>query len=134
MTIFSTREHNITPISPVDVQHLLKQSYWANTRTLETVETSMKNSYCFGFYDNDDLIAFGRVVSDYATFYYICDIIVDEAHRGKGLGKQLNQHIQAHPVFKALKGFLATGDAHGLYEQYGFTREPEKFMVKRVDL
>jgi predicted GNAT family N-acyltransferase len=113
------------------VKALLNQSYWADQRTEEIIAKSIENSLCYGVFSDDELIGFGRVVTDYATVYWICDIIIDENHRGHSLGKQLMESIMATREFKGLLGILATKDAHGLYEQYGFVQEPVKCMMKR---
>jgi ribosomal protein S18 acetylase RimI-like enzyme len=113
------------------IKLLLKQSYWANERTEERILKSIENSICYGIYQNNELIGFGRVVTDYATVYWICDIIIDVEHRGNGLGKKLMETIMSSKEFEGLLGILATQDAHGLYEQYGFTKEPYKFMMKK---
>ncbi len=76
-----------------------------------------------------DVVA--RVISDCATFAYIADVFVDEAHRGKGLGKLLMQAMMTHPDLQGLRRWsLATRDAHGLYRQFGFSEiaHPERLM------
>jgi GNAT superfamily N-acetyltransferase len=76
-----------------------------------------------------DVVA--RVISDCATFAYIADVFVDEAHRGKGLGKLLMQAMMRHPDLRGLRRWsLATCDAHGLYRQFGFSEiaHPERLM------
>lgn len=113
------------------IKSLLKQSYWANKRSEETLIKSIENSMCYGVYKNNELIGFGRVVTDYSTVYWICDIIIDITHRGSNLGKILIKNIMDTPQLNGLLGILATKDAHGLYEQYGFEREPYKFMMKK---
>ncbi|WP_406241944.1 GNAT family N-acetyltransferase [Tissierella carlieri] len=113
------------------VKSLLKQSYWANDRTEETIFKSIENSICYGVYQNGKLVGLGRVVTDYSTVYWICDIIVDINHRNNGLGKKLMENIMTTKELEGLLGILATQDAHGLYEQYGFTRESHKFMMKK---
>jgi GNAT superfamily N-acetyltransferase len=113
------------------IKLLLKQSYWANERTEERILKSIENSICYGIFKNNELVGFGRVVTDYATVYWICDIIIDTKHRGNGLGKKLMETIMSSKEFEGLLGILATQDAHGLYEQYGFMKEPHKFMMKK---
>lgn len=113
------------------VKSLLKQSYWANERTEETILKSIENSICYGVYKNDELVGFGRVVTDYSTFYWVCDIIIDAKHRGNGLGKELVNIITSSRELAGLLGTLCTMDAHGLYEQYGFIRDASKFMIKK---
>jgi len=113
------------------IKSLIKQTYWANERREETILKSLENSICYGVYKDDELVGFGRVVTDYATVFWICDIIIDVNHRGNGLGKKLIDSIMSAKEFEGLLGVLATKDAHGLYEQYGFIKEPNKFMMKK---
>ncbi len=113
------------------ITDLLHKSYWANQRPIETIAKSIENSFCYGIYHNHSQIGFARLVSDYATMYWLCDVIIDDNHRGKGLGKELIRLINESDEFKGLRGILATKDAHGLYGQYGFEKAPEgRFMVK----
>ena len=112
------------------IKSLIKQSYWAKDRTEETILKSIENSICYGVYKNNEMIGFGRVVTDYSTVYWICDIIIEMSFRGKGLGKKLMENIMSTKEIQGLLGILATKDAHGLYEQNGFIREPFKMMMK----
>ncbi|CAN5602797.1 GNAT family N-acetyltransferase [soil metagenome] len=112
---------------------LVEESYWARERTLEQTKTAIENSICFGVYDSERMVAFGRVVSDKATFAYIGDIFVVEEYRGRGVSKLLMQEIAAHPDLQGLRRWvLATRDAHGLYEKFEFAplRHPERWMEK----
>lgn len=99
------------------------QSYWAEGIPFETFAASCANSLTVGAYAADGtMAAMARVVTDRATFGWICDVFVDEAHRGAGLGKQIMAYLKAHPDLQGLRRLhLATGDAHGLYRQFGFT-------------
>ncbi|HTP59923.1 MAG TPA: GNAT family N-acetyltransferase, partial [Spirochaetia bacterium] len=102
------------------IHHFLStKSYWAQGRPRETVALSMENSICFGLYAPDGRQAgFARVVTDRATFAWVCDVFVDEAHRGKGLGKRLVRAVVTHPELEAVKWLvLGTRDAHGLYRR-----------------
>lgn len=112
---------NQKKLNTVDVRRLLKQTDWAKDRTAALIEKSMQNSLCFGVYseETDELIAFSRVITDYATFYYICDVIVDSAYRRHGIGKAMVQNIVKDDRLKGLRGTLATQNAHTLYEKYG---------------
>jgi GNAT superfamily N-acetyltransferase len=110
------------------IQGFLSRSYWANTRTKEKIEQSIENSLCFGVYEGNRQVGFARVVTDYATMYWLCDVFIDEEYRGKGLGKKLVSHITEFEPIKNLTATLATKDAHELYEQYGYTKEPDRFM------
>jgi len=97
------------------------------------MERSFNNSLCFGVYHSGaGQVGFARVVTDKATVAYLCDVFILEAHRGKGLSKQLMETVLAHPDLQQLKRFhLATRDAHGLYAQFGFEplKEPHKYMA-----
>ena len=115
-----------------DVVRLLRMTYWADRRPVETIERAMRNSACFGIYlpGSDALTGFARVISDDATAFYLCDVIVDEAFRGRGLGKALVGHIVSHPTLAGLRGFLITRDAHGLYRPFGFEVVNDRVMVR----
>lgn len=121
----------------VDIIHhyLSKESYWALNIPKEIVEKSVVNSLCFGVYYGDEQIGFARLVTDKATFAYLADVFILPAHRGKGLSKWLMEVIHAHPELQTLRRWmLGTKDAHGLYEQFGWTRfteaVSERFMQK----
>src|SRR5690606_756481 len=110
---------------------LVKESYWARERTLEQTERAIEHSICFGVYDGERQVAFARVVSDRATFAYLGDVFVIPEYQGRGIGKMLMEAIVAHPELQGLRRWvLATRDAHGLYEKYGFTplKHPERWM------
>lgn len=100
---------------------LMAQTYWAAERSKENVLTSVQNSVCFGAYDeNDTLVGFARVVTDFVSHWYLCDVIVDENHRGQGIGKMLMAAVVADERFAKAPALLKTKDAHGLYRKYGF--------------
>lgn len=109
--------------------NFLSRSYWASQRTKETINKSIDNSVCYGIYDGNTQIGFARIVTDWATIYYLCDLFIDENYRGHGLGKKLIEAIITD--FPGVMGLLGTKDAHGLYEQYGFVRNTERFMVRK---
>jgi GNAT superfamily N-acetyltransferase len=112
---------------------LSQESYWANNRTLEQTLTAIENSLCFGVYHGKVQVGFARVVTDRATFAYLGDVFIIEAHRGKGLSKWLMQVIVEEPTLQGLRRWLlATRDAHGLYEQFGFDklRHPDRWMER----
>ncbi len=116
----------------LDVIHgFLTTSYWARGIPRETVARSMEHSLCFGAFDEGRQIGFARVVSDHATFAYICDVFALESHRGSGVGKSLMAAIMSHPELQGLRRWtLFTRDAHGLYRQFGFgaAAHPERLM------
>ena len=113
-----------------EVERLLKMTYWAGKRPTETIEKSMRNSACFGIRIEEDrkLIGFARVISDYATTWYLCDVIIDPEYREQGLGKALVSHITTQ--FSGQRGLLLTRDAHGLYAQYGFASAGDRAMSR----
>ena len=117
-------------INSEEVAALLKTTYWANTRSLKTIEKSMRNSSCYSIYLDEEkkLIGFARVVTDYATTWYLCDVIIDPDYRHAGLGKALVSHVVSR--FAGLRGILLTRDAHGLYEQYGFASGEGRAMIR----
>jgi ribosomal protein S18 acetylase RimI-like enzyme len=110
---------------------LLGKSYWANNRPRAVIEKSIENSICYGVYCGGEQVGFGRIITDYATTFYICDVIIDENHRGRGLGKMLLACMMDSENFKAITGLLVTSDAHGLYRQYGFKSLENVFMLRR---
>ncbi|WP_442871886.1 GNAT family N-acetyltransferase [Colwellia sp. 75C3] len=110
----------------------LSQSYWAKNIPLKTMEIAINHSLCFGVFTNSgNQIAFARMITDSATFAYLSDVFVLEEHRGKGISKWLMQEILAHPQLQGIRRMaLATSDAHGLYQQFGFKvlGSPASFM------
>ena len=113
-------------------RYLSKESYWAKDIPAETVATSIQNSLCFGIYKSGIQIGFARWITDKATFGWLCDVYVEEDYRGKGLAKKLISFMIFHPDLQNLRGYqLATHDAHGLYEQFGFSqiKNPENQMA-----
>lgn len=105
------------------VYHYLdKESYWAKGIPAERLQKAIDNSMCFGIYKENKQAAFARVVTDMASFAYICDVFVLPAYRRLGLSKWLIQSIKQHPELQGLRRWsLATLDAHELYAQFGFT-------------
>ena len=67
------------------------------------------------------MAAMARMVTDRATFGWLCDVYVDQGHRGAGLGKAIVAYMKGHPDLQGFRRMhLATRDAHGLYAQFGF--------------
>jgi GNAT superfamily N-acetyltransferase len=113
------------------VHQYLARSYWAQNIPREIVAKSIARSLCFGLFDEQRQIGLARVITDAATFAYLCDVYVLEDYQGQGLGKWLMEAVCAHPDLQTLRRFsLATRDAHGLYEKFGFTplKRPENQM------
>lgn len=116
----------------LDMIHgFLTTSYWARGIPREIVARSMESSLCFGAFDEGRQVGFARVISDRATFAYICDVFALESHRGNGVGRSLMAAIMSHPELQGLRRrTLFTRDAHGLYRKFGFgaPRHPERLM------
>jgi N-acetylglutamate synthase-like GNAT family acetyltransferase len=119
-------------------RYLAGDSYWARHISAVLIRTSIENSFCVGAYHDGRQVGFGRLITDYATFGYLADVFVDEAHRGRGLSKQIVSLILSQPFVEGLRRImLATRDAHSLYAQYGFTavKNPDVFMeIHRPDI
>ena len=115
------------------ITDMLTRAYWAQGRTREMIARYVQHSLVFGIYHSEKQIGLARIVSDYTTFAWLCDVFIHEDHRGKGLGKWLMETIHGHPDLQGLRRWLlATRDAHGLYEQFGWTLldHPERWMHK----
>jgi GNAT superfamily N-acetyltransferase len=118
---------------PLIHRFLVEESYWAAGRSLAQTETAIANSICFGVYDGERQIGFSRVVTDRATFAYVGDVFILDEYRGRGLSKSLLQAMIEHPELQGLRRWiLATLDAHGLYEKFGFSslKHPERWMER----
>ncbi|MFM7115507.1 MAG: GNAT family N-acetyltransferase [Planctomycetota bacterium] len=103
------------------IHGFLSNSYWSLGLPLEVLQRAIAGSLCFGVYHGDKQVGFARVVTDKATFAYLCDVFVLEAYRGQGLGGWLMEVVAAHPDLQGLRRMvLVTRDAHGLYEKFGF--------------
>ena len=111
------------------------EAYWSLGRPRDVVERSLAASRPFTLVDEDGaMVAFARVVTDGATFGWICDLFVVAEHRGQGLAHRLVEAIVTDPELAAMKRLLlATADAHGVYADLGFTpmQEPDRWMERR---
>lgn len=113
---------------------IAEESYWGAHISWDTFSRACSGSVCFGLVENGRLLAFARVVTDTATFAWLCDVFVDDAARGQGLGKALMTGIMADTRLQGLRRWgLATADAHGLYEQYGFEPADPLRHMEKVD-
>ena len=118
-----------------DIIKLLQSTYWADKRSDEQIEKSARNSSCYGIFieGENKLAGFARVISDYATTYYLCDVVVDEEYRNKGLGTALVSYIESLPVYAGLRGILVTRDAHSLYRKFGYEVVDGRVMIKGLN-
>ncbi|MGK5631409.1 GNAT family N-acetyltransferase [Streptomyces sp. URMC 123] len=119
----------------IDLVHhwLSTDAFWALGRSRETVERSIRASLNFGLYDAGGAqVAYARVVTDLVTFAWLCDVYVDPAHRGKGLGTWLATAVRDHLApYKVKRVLLSTLDAHEVYAKAGFVPfpDPQHLMV-----
>ena len=117
------------------IHRVLTTSYWAQGRSREVVDASIRGSLCFGVYAGDAQVGFGRAVTDCATFAYLADVFILEEHRGKGLSQRLLRAVFSQPDVQTCGWTLFTKDAHGLYERFGFERPPEpEWLMRRKSL
>ena len=113
--------------------YLHHTSYWAKGRAREIIVKSIAHSENFGVYHDTTQVGYARVITDYATFAYLCDVFILPVYQGHGLGKWLMETILAHPDMQGLRyWYLRTRDAHDLYKQFGFTelRDPPRSMER----
>ncbi len=120
------------------IYNFLKDSYWAKGIPKALVAQAIENSLCFGVFIDSEQVAFARVVTDKMSFAYLADVFVLESYRGRGISKKLMTYIMAHKDLQCIRRFmLCTADAHGLYQQFGFSKAkaPEMLMaVHQPDL
>ncbi|WP_094570970.1 GNAT family N-acetyltransferase [Mucilaginibacter xinganensis] len=112
-------------------KYLDQESYWAGGIPENTLRRAIENSLCFGIYFRNEQAGFARVITDKATFAYICDVFVLTEYKRIGLSKWLVQTILKHNDLQGLRRWsLATADAQGLYTQFGFKQinKPERWM------
>ena len=118
------------------VHHYLTRSYWAEGIPRDVVARALAQSLCLGIYAaTDEQVGLVRVITDYATFAYLCDVYVLEPHRRRGLSKAALQLLHTHPRLQGLRRMqLVTEDAQGLYAQFGFSvvKDPERHIEKRI--
>ncbi|GAA2873330.1 GNAT superfamily N-acetyltransferase [Aminobacter niigataensis] len=110
---------------------VIKASYWGEGRTDEIHRRAFANSLCLGAYVDGEQVGFARVVTDYACFAYVADVIVWPGRRGLGIGKKLIQALLDHPELASVTGFsLRTSDAHSLYKKFGFVTSTDGMYMR----
>ena len=119
-----------TMMQPEQILALLRQTSWAAHYTPEIMAGVLAHSVCMGAFYQGEQIAFARCVTDETTVFYLEDVVVHPAHRGRGVGKMLLQLLLEREPICDLKGILVTDDAFSLYERFGFERDREIFMKK----
>lgn len=117
------------------IKSFIADEYWGDGRSIDDVETTIKNSYCFGIYTlYNEQIGFARVVTDCIYFGYIMDVIIFEKFQGHGYGKKLMEYMLNDDVIKSLKTIaLKTKDAHSLYERFGFQKIGDSPLWMSID-
>ena len=113
---------------------LLRATHWADGVTEPLFARALVHSVCFGLYRGAELVGFGRVVTDLATYGYITDVVIAAAHRRRGLGAWLTDCMLRHPELQGFRRLaLVTRDAEALYRKLGFTpgAEPLVYLERR---
>jgi ribosomal protein S18 acetylase RimI-like enzyme len=120
--VLTTDRHRI----PLDqALALMHTTFWAGDMPREQLERAIRGSVCFGVLAGDTLVGFARAVTDLATYAYLCDVVVDPAHGGKGLAQWMVRTMLDHPQMQGFRRFsLMTTTAQSLYEKFGFTDKP----------
>jgi GNAT superfamily N-acetyltransferase len=114
------------------IHGFLQHSYWSPGIPRAIVAAAVRNSYCFGLFDQDQQIGFARVVTDFASVAYLADVFVLPAYRGQGLATWLMECVVTCPALRLVRNMLlATRDAHNLYRKVGFEtiESPDKWMI-----
>jgi GNAT superfamily N-acetyltransferase len=113
-----------TDVARLDVEAVhafLAVSYWSPGLPRAVLERALSNSLCFGAYEAGRQVGFARVVTDRATFAWLCDVFVVESHRRRGIADALMGAVKSHPELQGLRRWsLATRDMHALYSRHGF--------------
>ena len=121
-------------LDPERILALLREEHWGGSLSRPVVERAVAHSVCFGLYHGTDLVGFGRVVTDLATYGYLTDVAMAPEHRGQGLGAWLVQCMLDHPELQGFRRLaLVTRDAEQLYARAGFTpgSGPVVYMERR---
>lgn len=119
----------------IDVIHgVISESYWAKGIPKSVLKKALMHSLCFGVLSQtNELVGFGRMITDRATYAYLADVFIVDEYRGRGLSKFLMNAIVDHPDLQGLRRMvLATRDAHGLYAQFGFRPVPNPEVLMQV--
>lgn len=104
------------------IHGFLTQSYWSKGISKPVLKKAFENSLCFALFSDEQQLGFARMITDRSTFAYLADVFVVPEFQGQGLSKRLLDFVFDHPDLQGFRRMmLATSDAHGLYEKYGFT-------------
>jgi ribosomal protein S18 acetylase RimI-like enzyme len=108
----------------------LKNTYWANTRSDETIEKVLANSVMVSIFYQEKQVGFTRLVTDYSTFSYVCDVYIEPECRGKGLGRYMMDFVSKCPAGNTKLSMLTTNNAAELYRKFGYEKNDD-LMIKR---
>jgi ribosomal protein S18 acetylase RimI-like enzyme len=115
----------------VDAIHgLLRDTYWAGTRSRDLVALSIENSLCFSLLHGGQQVGVARVLTDHGATSYVCDVVLAPGHRERGLGSWLMDRILEHPAVRRTRVLLITRDAQAFYRKLGFATHPYECMIK----
>ena len=111
---------------------LSERAYWALGRSRDTVERYIAHSLCFAAFDGERQVGFARVVTDQATFAWVCDVFVDDDRRGEGIGRALLEAIVADSRLAGLKRMVLATNSPAFYERFGFAPldRPQRWMLR----
>jgi GNAT superfamily N-acetyltransferase len=115
------------------VRRFLADSYWASERSGDVIDRSLDHSLTFSLFHGGQQVGMARAITDQATVAWLCDVYIEPAHRGGGLGEWLVSVVVDHPELQGLRRWLlATSYSHSLYARAGFTElpEPGRFMIR----
>ena len=102
------------------VKYISKEAYWGKNTDRDVIVKSIENSLCYSVLLNNEFIGFARIITDYSTFKYLCDVFILPDYQGKGIGEKLLQFIIDDPEIKNGACLLLTKDGHGFYSKFGF--------------
>jgi ribosomal protein S18 acetylase RimI-like enzyme len=112
------------------IHGLLKETYWAKTRSREQVALSVARALCFSLFHDGRQVGVARVLTDVGATSYLCDVVIDPGHRDAGVGGWLMQVILEHPDVRRTRMLLITRDAQPFYRRLGFATHPYECMVR----
>ena len=125
---------NIEEMDFEKIYRFISNSYWAKGIPKKIMIKAIENSLSFAVINtNNQLIGFARMITDRATFAYLADVFIEKEYRGLGLSRFLVSAIISHSELQGLRRvMLATKDAHGLYEKFGFERIENQEMLMQI--
>ena len=108
------------------INYLNSESYWAKNRDPAIINQSIDNSLCFSLIAEGKFAGFCRVITDYSTFSYICDLFILTEYQNRKYGKFLMESILNDAEIRDTFFVLFTQTAHKFYERFGFHRNEDR--------